>query len=116
MLKNHRWVRVWQMGRFFVVAMVTGMAIGQVSFAAQNSGQNASVQPAATVQHGSADLAALPPPPRGRSTVEGGTIRSVDPVRDQLTLNVYGTKPMKILFDERTQVYRDGVKTPLSDL
>lgn len=48
--------------------------------------------------------------------MEGGTIRSVDPVRDQLILNVYGTKPMKILFDERTQVYRDGVKAPLSDL
>jgi hypothetical protein len=116
MLKNHRWDREWQMGRFFVVAMVTSMAIGQVSFAAQNSGQKAAVQPTPTVQAGSADLAALPPPPRGRSTVEGGTIRSVDPVRDQLMLNVYGTKPMKILFDERTQVYRDGVKTPLSDL
>ena len=43
-------------------------------------------------------------------------IRTVDPVRDQLILSVYGTKPMKILYDERTQVYRDGVKTSLSDL
>jgi hypothetical protein len=96
--------------------MLTSMAIAQVSFAAQNSGQNADIQPAQTVQGGSADLAPLPLPPRGRSTVEGGTIRTVDPVRDQLTLNVYGTKPMKILYDERTQVYRDGVKAPLSDL
>lgn len=104
------------MGRFFAVVVLSSMAIAQVSFAAQNSGQNASVQPAPKVQTGSADLSALPPPPTGKSTVEGGTIRSVDPVRDQLTLSVYGTKPMKILFDERTQVYRDGVKARLSDL
>jgi hypothetical protein len=55
--------------------------------------------------------------PRGKSTVIGGTISGVDPVRDQLTLKVFGGgRPMKILFDERTQVYRDGVKTSLGDL
>jgi hypothetical protein len=104
------------MGRFLVGLMLTGLAIAQVSFAAQNSPQNAAVQPVPTVQAGAADLSALPPPPKGRSTVEGGTIRTVDPVRDQLILTVYGTKPMKILYDERTQVFRDGVKAPLSDL
>ncbi len=46
----------------------------------------------------------------------GGAIRNVDPVRDQLTLKVFGGRTMKILFDERTQVYRDGIKTPLRDL
>jgi hypothetical protein len=105
-----------KMGRFVVGLMLTGLAIAQVSFAAQNSAQNAAVRPVPTVQAGAADLSALPPPPRGRSTVEGGTIRSVDPVRDQLILTVYGTKPMKILYDERTQVFRDGVKAPLNDL
>jgi hypothetical protein len=104
------------MGRFLVGLILTGLAITQGSFGAQHSGQNTAVQPVPTVQAGAADLSALPPPPRGRSTVEGGTIRSVDPVRDQLILRVYGTKPMKILYDERTQVYRDGVKAPLSDL
>jgi len=62
-------------------------------------------------------LPPLPAVPRGKSTVIGGVIRDVDPVRDQLTLKVYGGgRPMKILFDERTQFFRDGVKTPLSDL
>jgi hypothetical protein len=62
-------------------------------------------------------LPPLPAAPAGKSTVVGGVIRAVDPVRDQLTLSVYGGgKPMKILFDERTQFYRDGVKTPLRDL
>ena len=43
-------------------------------------------------------------------------ISSVDPVTDPLTLKVFGGKRMKILFDERTQVYRDGAKTSLRDL
>jgi hypothetical protein len=54
--------------------------------------------------------------PRGKSTVIGGSIRAVDSVRDQLTLNVFGGRKLKVLFDERTQVYRDGLKTPLHDL
>jgi hypothetical protein len=62
-------------------------------------------------------LPPLPGVPLGKSTVIGGVIRSVDPVLDQITLGIYGGgKPMKILFDERTQFYRDGVKTPLDDM
>lgn len=62
-------------------------------------------------------LPPLPTAPNGKSTVIGGVIRSIDPVLDQMTLNVYGNgKPMKILFDERTKFYRDGVKTPLDDM
>jgi hypothetical protein len=37
-------------------------------------------------------------------------------VRDQLTLKVSGERPMKILFDERTEVYRDGKRVPLRDV
>jgi hypothetical protein len=37
-------------------------------------------------------------------------------VRDELTLKVFGQRPVKILFDERTQVYRDGKKISLRDL
>jgi hypothetical protein len=48
--------------------------------------------------------------------VVGGAIRDVDDVRDQLTLNIFGARPMKVLFDERTQVYRDGNKGSLRDL
>ena len=50
----------------------------------------------------------LPHVPRGRSTVMGGEIRDVDLVRDQFTLKVFGGNAVKILFDERTRVYRDG--------
>jgi hypothetical protein len=46
----------------------------------------------------------------------GGQIRNFDPVRDQFSLQIYGQRPMKILFDERTQVYRDGVRIPVRNL
>jgi hypothetical protein len=58
----------------------------------------------------------LPPMPKGKSTVIGGQIRNVDPVRDQFTLKVFGGHSMKVLFDERTQVYRNGKRISLLDL
>jgi hypothetical protein len=62
------------------------------------------------------DSNSLPPLPPGKTTIMGGQIRKFDPVRDQFSLEVYGQRPMKILFDERTQVYRDGVRIPVRDL
>jgi hypothetical protein len=61
-------------------------------------------------------LPPLPPTPPGKSTIMGGEIRKIDPVGDVLTLKVYGQKPVKILFDERTQLFLDGKKVPLHDL
>ncbi len=58
----------------------------------------------------------LPPSPSGKATVLGGRIGNLDPVRDQFTLKVYGGSPIKILYDARTQVYRDGVRAPLRSL
>jgi hypothetical protein len=62
------------------------------------------------------EVSALPPVPSGASTIFGGSIGKVDRVRDELQLNVYGERPMKILFDERTQLFRDGKKLPLREL
>jgi hypothetical protein len=68
-----------------------------------------------TVKSSGASLT-LPPLPDGTTTIVGGTIRNLDLVRDQFSLAPYGQRAMKILFDERTQVYRDGVKIPLREL
>ena len=65
---------------------------------------------------GSLDSPSIPPLPRGKSTILGGEIVKVDPVLDQLIVKVAGQRPVNILFDERTQVFRDGVKIPLHDL
>jgi hypothetical protein len=63
-----------------------------------------------------ADFSSLPAMPQGKSTIVGGQIRSIDPVLDQFTLHIFGERPIKILFDERTQVYRNGVRIPLREL
>jgi hypothetical protein len=106
------------MQRYFAVAMLGGVTFFLVSTPASFAQQQQSLnpQPAASLVAASANLPALPPVPRGKSTVLGGQIQHVDPVRDQLTLKAYGEKPIKILFDERTQVYRDGSRIPLLDL
>ncbi|MES2220894.1 MAG: hypothetical protein V4587_08010 [Acidobacteriota bacterium] len=104
------------MVRFFAGVLLVSGALAQGSLGAQNSAPSVDILADPPTSTNSAERPALPPPPKGRSTVEGGIIRSVDPVRDQMVLSVYGTKPMKILYDERTQVYRDGVRAPLSDL
>jgi hypothetical protein len=62
------------------------------------------------------DFNVLPLPPRGKSTILGGQIRNVDPVLDQFTLGVVGQRPLKILFDQRTQLFRNGAIIPLREL
>src|SRR5579863_10316900 len=61
-------------------------------------------------------LDSLPPIPQGKTTILGGQIRNFDPVRDQFSLQIYGQRPMKVWFDERTQVYRDGKRLSIRDL
>jgi hypothetical protein len=71
------------------------------------------LRPAVAAESPSGALADLPAPPPGKSTIFGGAIRNFDPVRDQFTLDVVGQRPMHIVFDERTQIFRDGTKVPL---
>lgn len=58
----------------------------------------------------------LPPTPAGHSTVMGGEIQKVDMVRDQLSLKVPAGHTVKILFDERTQVFQNGKRISMLDL
>jgi hypothetical protein len=77
--------------------------------------QTMSTMPADEVDANSGSFS-LPSPPKGKTTILGGEIRNFDPVRDQFSLRIYGTRPMKIWFDERTQVYRNGEKISVRDL
>jgi hypothetical protein len=90
-----------------------GLAIVQASSAQVDPLASKSAVPPASTVAGSTDVPSLP---KGKSTIFGGQIRNVDQVRDQIVLSVYGEKPMKILYDERTQVFRDGTRIPLHDL
>lgn len=117
------------MRRILLLLVVSTLTTGSWCLAASRpdadppSGSSAAPAPAApspdaaTSVTGTASyLPPMPADPSGKSTVIGGVIRNVDPLRDALSLKVYGGHPMSILFDERTKVYRDGVQAPLSDL
>jgi hypothetical protein len=105
------------MGRFLVVAILSSVAFSQSSSSAgSKSAQEQSAQPVSRIESGLSGRPSLPPMPPGKSTVFGGAIRGVDRVRDQFTLDVFGGGTLKVLFDLRTQVYRDGLKGALRDL
>ncbi len=105
------------MSRLLVVAMLSSLAIAQsASSAGEKSTQHQDADSASTLENALARSPGLPPLPSGRSTVIGGAIQGVDRVRDQFTLNVFGGRTLKVLFDARTRVYRDGLKGAPRDL
>ena len=54
----------------------------------------------------------VPPLPKGKVTMEGGTVAKIDPIRNKLLVTPFGGKDrMKLWFDERTHIYRDGRET-----
>jgi hypothetical protein len=85
-----------------------GLGSGSANAAAPGSGSGSG--------NTAGDVSTLPPAPPGKSTILGGEIRFIDPVKDVIVLRIFGRGPVKILFDERTQVFRDGKKIPLHDL
>ena len=52
-----------------------------------------------------------PPFPSGGTTLVGGTIRSVDRIRNRMVVNVFGGGHWKVSFDERTHIFRNGAET-----
>jgi hypothetical protein len=109
--------------------VLVGLASGQITPA-----ESAVSEPVATsapahdetakASTGDADIALdaasllpdLPPVPAGKATLVGGTIERLDRVQDRLTVHVFGGEKMKILFDTRTGIYRDGVKISAAEL
>ena len=61
-------------------------------------------------------MPSLPSIPRKESTVLGGEIKNVDPIRDEFVLKIPDERPLKIFYDARTQIYRDGARISLRDL
>lgn len=105
------------MARLLAVAAIGAAAFTQVNVAHAGPQQAAVAQVASRAEGSSGNLSALPALPDGVKTVMGGVIDEVDPVRDQFKLRVFGGgKPVKILFDPRTRIFRDGKRISLSDL
>ncbi len=103
------------MSRVLGLLIIGAMALSQ-SLAGSAQSMPANPHSELIAASDSGDLPELPAVPQGKSTIMGGEIRSIDPVSDKLLLNITGQKPMQILYDERTQVYRDGKKISLRDL
>jgi hypothetical protein len=104
------------MERILAVAVLGSVALLQVPASGAQSQAVAASNPVIKSGTPSGNLPAMPQAPGGKSTIMGGDIRNVDSLRDQFSLNVYGQRPIRILFDERTRVYRDGKSIPLLEL
>lgn len=105
---------VQKMRRLIPISVLGAVALAQVAIAASSPAQTSASdpKPAATTS----GLPPMPPLPGSESTILGGAIRNVDPVLDVLTLHIFGGHTMKIQFDERTQLFRNGEKIPLRSL
>lgn len=58
-----------------------------------------------------------PPLPKGRVTLIGGSVNKVDPIRERLTLEPFGShEKMNVSFDDRTHIYRDGRETTYASI
>ena len=104
------------MRTLFVMILLSEVVFSQTALKALAGSDEGDSGEAATVAAMPNLYPALPPLPKGKATVIGGTVRNLDSLRDDLTLHVYGGHPMKILYDERTEVYRDGKRISLHDL
>lgn len=101
------------MHRLLKVMLLSSTTLIPISLA---HAQDAPADPSTKGTNSADGMPALPPAPGGKSTILGGQIRNVDPVLDRFVLRAYGEKPIKIYFDARTQVFRDGNPIPLGDL
>lgn len=108
--------KVYGMERFLVAVVIGTLAWTQLSLGSTKPTPQTNAPSTQTSKSASSALPPLPPPPAGQTTVIGGTIRHVDPVADEIQLNVFGGKKMTILYDQRTKYFRNGVRTPLADL
>ncbi len=81
-----------------------------------SSKEMSSSPPSSADLNNASSLPGLLPPPSGKTTLVGGTITSVDHVRDRLILQVFGGGRTAVLFDERTRVLRQGGSGSLDDL
>jgi uncharacterized protein DUF5666 len=89
--------------------MILAFSLAQASGQGKPTNSNAAPAAPAQPQSGSYDpLLDLPPLPHGQTTLVGGTVHSIDQIRNRLTLQPFGGHAMKIFFDERTHIYRDG--------
>jgi hypothetical protein len=86
---------------------------GSQSPSASESASISNAAPADTPLEGNDPLLQPPPLPKGHPTLIGGKVSKVDKVRESVTVRPYGGGSIKVFFDDRTHIYRDGVETTM---
>lgn len=123
------------MGRLlsvFASGVLTGFILGCMAYGQAVPSQSVVSAPAMTPSAngvaltvpGNADSALdpasllpdLPSLPRTKASLIGGTIRKVDRVRDQLTVQIFGGGKMKIFFDPRTHILAGNSQASAAEL
>jgi hypothetical protein len=108
------------MTKLILLFSLCGMAAAQMAMTrfqpASDSAAMEKESPKAAARKAQDLLPELPPVPAGDPTLIGGTIVSLDQVRNQIVLRVFGGDDMKVLFDERTRITRGGSKASFREL
>lgn len=65
----------------------------------------------ALVTDGHDPILDAPPMPRTTTTMVGGTISSVDRMRNRMTVRIFGGGRWSVNFDERTHIFHNGAET-----
>ena len=96
------------------------MAPASASAATIEPGTNVAVDTTPEVSDAAVNPASLLPSPpalsRTKVSLIGGTVYKLDRIRDQFTIQVFGGGKMKIYFDPRTHIYKDGGEASVADL
>jgi hypothetical protein len=58
----------------------------------------------------------VPPLPKGKVTLVGGRVGKIDPIADRIVVEPFGGGAIKVFFDERTHIYRDGTETTQANI
>jgi hypothetical protein len=103
-----------------ILFILSGLAVGQAAMSsATPSSSTTKATPADEEQTPASTvdlLPKVPPLPKGKTTLIGGTLVKVDRVRDEIEVRPFGGRRTNVQFDERTSIYQDGQKASPRDL
>jgi hypothetical protein len=101
--------------RLITVLALASMTLAQTSQAPANSQQKPNPE-AEKERSGYDPLLDLPPLPKGKLTLVGGTVSKIDPINDRLELRDFGGGKTYIHFDLRTRILRNGTPAAVKDI
>lgn len=101
--------------RLLAFALLAGTLMAQSQPGSSAPDQNPARSAAATKENRD-PLLDLPPLPKTRVTLLGGTLTQLDPVRDQLVVHAFGGHKTRIDFDPRTHFFFNGTPVGQNDL